>query len=172
MRRKTDSITTLRCIVALILLLFLWSQAAASPAESFTGRVVGVTDGDSLTIMHAGKGEKVRLEGIDCPEKKQPFGSRARQFTSDLAFEREVAVHVNGRDRYGRTLAHVLLPDGRNLNHELLKAGLAWWFRKYSKDSYLQELENEARLAMRGLWADPEPVAPWEWRKTRVSAIP
>ena len=68
-----------------------------------------------------------------------------------------------GPDLYGRTLAEVLLPDGRSLNQELIKAGLAWWFRKYSKDLQLGELERQARVAKRGLWVDPHPVPPWEW---------
>ncbi len=172
MRRKPNSVIVLVCVGIFVSLVSHWGQAAALPVESFIGRVIGVTDGDSLTILHDGKGEKVRLEGIDCPEKKQPFGKRAKQFTSDLTFGREVTVHASGRDRYGRTLAHVLLPNGQDLNHELLKAGFAWWFRKYSKDTTLGGMEDEARREKRGLWADPEPVAPWEWRKTRASAIP
>lgn len=75
-----------------------------------------------------------------------------------------VSATLLGRDRYGRTLGAVILSDGRNLNHEILKAGYAWWFRKYSKDASLGDLEDEARQAKRGLWADPEPVPPWEWR--------
>ncbi|MGH7257019.1 MAG: thermonuclease family protein [Nitrospiraceae bacterium] len=119
--------------------------------------------GDSI---RDGKAEQIRLNGIDCPEKKQPFGTRAKQFTSQEAFGKEVTVKEVGRDRYGRTLAEVILPDGRSLNQELLKAGLAWWFRKYSKDIGLGDLEDEARLANRGLWADKNPVPPWEWRRT------
>jgi micrococcal nuclease len=131
---------------------------------------VGVIDGDSIRVMHDGKAEQVRLNGIDCPEKKQPFGTRAKQFTSAQSFAKEVTVRQSGRDRYGRTLAEVILPDGRSLNRELLKAGLAWWFRKYSKDVSLGDLEDEARLTKRGLWADSDPVPPWEWRKRTVGA--
>lgn len=135
------------------------------PASAdFSGKVVGVIDGDSIRVMRSGKAEEVRLQGIDCPEKGQPYGKRAKQFTSEQAFGKVVTVQEKGHDRYGRTLADVILPDGRNLNHELLKAGLAWWFRKYSKDASLGDLEDEARLAMRELWADPQPVPPWEWR--------
>lgn len=104
--------------------------------------------------------------GSIAPEKKQQFGTRAKQFTSEQAFGKVVTVKESGRDRYGRTLAEVILPDGRSLNKALLKAGLAWWFRKYSKDISLGDLEDEARLAKRGLWADKEPVPPWEWRRT------
>ncbi len=80
-----------------------------------------------------------------------------------------VTVKETGHDRYGRTLGDVILPDGRNLNHELLKAGYAWWFRWYSKDVRLGEMEDEARLAKRGLWADAEPVPPWDWRRLQTA---
>lgn len=97
-------------------------------------------------------------------QKRQPFGTRAKEYTSELAFGQEVTVYGDGRDRYGRTLAEVRLPDGRSLNQALLRAGLAWWFRKYSKDLRLGELERQARDAKLGLWAEPHPVPPWEWR--------
>jgi endonuclease YncB( thermonuclease family) len=139
-------------------------EAWAGSKETFTGQVVGVTDGDSIKVLRDGKAENIRLSGIDCPEKKQPFGTRAKQFTSQQVFGKKVTVREAGRDRYGRTVAEVILPDGRNLNHELLKAGMAWWFRKYSKDTVLGDLEAEARTEQRGLWVDPHPVPPWEWR--------
>lgn len=128
----------------------------------FSGRVVGVADGDTITVLHNGFGERFRLTGIDCPEKRQPFGNRAKQFTSSLVFGKTVTVRGTGRDRYGRTLGVVFLPDGRNLNQELVKAGLAWWYRQYSKDETLAQLEQEARTARRGLWVDPNPIPPWE----------
>src|SRR5438094_928760 len=82
------------------------------PSIHFTGKVVGVTDGDTISVLHNGRGEKIRLHGIDCPEKWQAFGKKAKQFTSDLAFGKEVTVKVFGRDRYGRTIGDVVLPDG------------------------------------------------------------
>ncbi len=106
--------------------------------------------------------------GGDCPEKRQAFGNRAKQFTSKLVFGKTVTVQVLGRDRYGRTVGVVLLPDGRSLNHELVRAGLAWWYRRYAPDDEtLAQLERDARGAERGLWADAEPVPPWEWRIMR-----
>ncbi len=95
-------------------------------AADFTGHVVGVSDGDTITVLHKGKGERIRLHGIDCPEKRQAFGNRAKQFTSNLVFAKTVTVQGVDRDRYGRTVGVVLLPDGRSLNHELVRAGLAW----------------------------------------------
>ncbi len=92
------------------LLLFasaLWLLSADLAAD-FTGRVVGVTDGDTITVLHKGKGERIQLHGIDCPEKRQAFGKRAKQFTSTLVFGKTVTVHVLDRDRYGRTVGEVL----------------------------------------------------------------
>lgn len=138
------------------------------PSVQFTGKVVGVSDGDTISVMHNGKAERIRLSGIDCPEKRQAYGNRAKQFTSQLVFGKEVTVQVAGRDRYGRPLGEVVLPDGRNLNQELVKAGLAWWYRQYAPgNTALERLEQEARTAKRGLWVDPNPVPPWEWRKMR-----
>ena len=92
----------------------------------FSGRVVGVTDGDTITVLHNGRGEKIRLYGIDCPEKRQAFGSKAKQFTSQLAFGKDVTIVGHGKDKYGRTLGDVILPDGKNLNEELVYNGFAW----------------------------------------------
>lgn len=93
----------------------------------FVGKVVGVIDGDSIRVMHDGKAEQIRLLGIDCPEKRQPFGARAKAYTSGLVFGQDVTVSGERRDRYDRSLAEVKLSDGRSLNQELLKAGLPWW---------------------------------------------
>ena len=137
-----------------------------------SGRVVGISDGDTISVMHDGQAVKIRLYGIDAPEKGQAFGTKAKQFVSAMTFGKEVKVEVKDYDRYGRTVADVFLPDGRNLNREIVKAGFAWWFRKYApKDAELESLESEARAARRGLWADPRLVPPWEWRK-RVHATP
>jgi micrococcal nuclease len=109
---------------------------------------------------------KVRLHGVDTPEKAQAFGTQARKLTGDLVFQRDVTVVVHTTDRYGRLVGEVLLPDGRSLNQELVKAGMAWWYRQYAPhDTTLAQLEAEARTAKRGLWADANPVPPWEWRK-------
>jgi endonuclease YncB( thermonuclease family) len=133
--------------------------------QDFTGKVVGVTDGDTLTVLHDNKPEKIRLNGIDCPESGQPFGTKAKQFTSDLTFGKIVTVQVRDRDRYGRTVAEIILPDGRSLNREIVKAGFAWWYQKYAPgDANLKAFEAEARQERRGLWQDANPIPPWEWR--------
>ena len=141
---------------------------ALSPAfgAELLGRVIGITDGDTITVLIDRTPLTVRLHGIDAPEKKQPFGTRAKQTASALAFDQTVTVEITDTDRYGRTVGIIHLRDGRILSHELVEAGMAWWYRKYSpKDSVLASLEADAKQAKRGLWSDPNHVPPWEWRK-------
>jgi endonuclease YncB( thermonuclease family) len=153
----------IRALAALAALLLL---ASCDEGRQFSGKVVSIADGDTLTVLHAGKQERVRLYGVDCPEKKQPFGTRARQFAGELVFQKVVTVRIKDRDRYGRTVGEVVLPDGRILNQELVRAGLAWWYREYAAaDVRLALLEREARAAARGVWSDPNAVPPWEYRK-------
>ncbi len=131
-----------RPIATLPLFLGIALVASQTLAADFTGRVVGVSDGDTITVLHNGKGERIRLHGIDCPEKRQAFGKRAKQLTSNLVFGKTVTVQFVDRDRYGRTVGVVLLPDGRSLNHELVRAGLAWMYRRYTTDQSLSDLEE------------------------------
>ena len=147
------------------LALCLLLTSAAAP-EQWTGLVVEVQDGDTLTVLRGKAQIKVRLDGIDCPEKAQPFGNRAKQKTAELALRRDVTVVTAKSDRYGRTLAVVILPNGHSLNDELVRSGLAWWYRKYApKNRALQRLEETARDSALGLWSDPAPTPPWLWRK-------
>lgn len=140
-------------------------------AATFTGEVVAIVDGDTIRVMHDGAAERIRLHGIDCPEAGQPFGTRAQQFTSALAFNQEVTVHVRDVDRYGRTVADIILPDGRNLNRELVAAGLAWSYERYAPEAAdLAKLEAKARAEKRGLWSDASPMPPWEWRHSESGA--
>ena len=157
---------TVRRFLALLfsILLVTPSVEAAFP---FTGKVVAVLDGDTIEVLHNGKAERIRLNGIDCPEKKQAFGQKAKQFTSSLVFGKTVVVVPSQKDRYKRTVGDVFLPDGVNLSYELVKNGLAWWYRKYSDDVILAVLELEAQSERRGLWTDPSPIPPWEWRRRR-----
>jgi len=113
----------MRLLWALIVAAFL--APAGIAGESFSGRVVAISDGDTIRAMHNDRAERIRLWGIDCPEKRQPFGARATQFTGDLAFGKDVKVLVRDVDRYSRTVGEVLLPDGRSLNRELVRAALA-----------------------------------------------
>lgn len=140
--------------------------AAPCAAQQFQGVVVGVTDGDTITVMRGSMPIKVRLFGIDCPESGQPFGKRAKQLTSALVMGKWVTVQTHGVDAYGRTLGEVVLLYGPSLSQELVRAGLAWRYR-YCKDPVLGNLETQARGARLGLWADPNPIPPWEWRKLK-----
>lgn len=102
--------------------------------------------------------------GIDCPEKEQGFGQRAKQRTATICIGKAVKVVEKGQDRYGGTIGEVFA-DGQDVNLELVREGLAWWYERYAPDdAVLQRLEQEARNARRGLWSDPEPAAPWDWR--------
>ncbi len=127
--------------------------ASSAFAEDFTGPVVSVLDGDTIEVLHNQHPERIRLSGIDCPEKGQAYGKHA---ASDLAFGKEVTIHTYGHDKYGRTIADVVLSAGTNVHHELVKDGWCWWYRKYAlSDTMLEKLEAEARAARRGLWVDP-----------------
>jgi endonuclease YncB( thermonuclease family) len=106
--------------------------------------------------------------GINCPEKGQAYGQKAKQAASALFFGKDVTLQTYGKDKYGRTIADVLLPDGTNVNHELVKDGWCWWYRKYAPgDTVLEGFEKEAREAKKGLWVDPAPIPPWIYRKAR-----
>ena len=138
----------------------------ALATDSFTGRVVAVADGDTITVEREdGEWVKVRLWGVDCPEDSQPWGDRATEFTAEKCLDKRVLVLGRDVDRYGRLVAEVMLPSQRILNHELLKAGLAWWYWTYAPEEGLYKiLEREARRDKVGLWVDPELVPPWEYR--------
>lgn len=146
--------------------IFLVWAVVALAAERQTGTVIGIVDGDTIDVLVAKTPVRVRLYGIDAPERRQAFGTRARQALSDLAFGKTVVLVTRTRDRHGRLVADVILPDRQNLSHELVRAGFAWWFRRYAaRDEMLRVLEEEAREAGRGLWADMDAVAPWVWRR-------
>ena len=146
------------------LLLTLWPLPAL--AADFAAKIVGVSNGDTLTVLTAEKRQvKVRLHGVDTPETGQDFGSRAKQAASELAFGKQVTIRERDKDRYGRTVAEVILPDGRSLNREMVGQGTAWWYSKYAPaDRELASLEAEAKTAKRGLWSQAAAVPPWEWR--------
>ena len=146
-----------------LLIVALVAHGSSVFAEEFTGKVVGVADGDTITVLHDKTQVKIRLQAVDCPEKAQPFGTKAKQFTSEMVFGKIVTVKVATKDRYGRTVAWIDV-GGKSLNEELLRAGFAWHYKQYDKSEKLAKLEQEARAAKRGLWADANPTPPWEWR--------
>lgn len=149
----------------------LSSTIAAATTYSFSALVVGVSDGDTITVLdHERSQHKIRLSGIDAPEKKQAFGQRSKTFLSDLIYGRTVVLECSNRDRYQREICVILL-DGRDANLEQIKAGMAWWYRQYANTQTIERRatyersESEARRNRVGLWHDNSAEPPWEWRR-------
>lgn len=145
----------------------------ASQADTIQGLVVGVADGDTVTILDASNTQlKIRLMGIDAPEKKQPFGNKSKEALSALVFNKPVSVEYSKRDRYGRTVGKILV-NGVDANLAQVKAGLAWHYKQYEREQSLDDRiaysqsEERARKEHLGLWVDPDPTAPWNWRHNR-----
>ena len=159
------SITTL-----FVVMIALLMASAAHAEDLITARVVGVADGDSITVLTPDQHPVViKLHGIDCPETGQPFGERAKQFTQNLCFGKIVLYRIVGIDIFEQTLAIVSLEDGRELNLALLEAGLAWHLQRHANRQDYEAAEQEARKAGVGLWAAPDPTPPWEWRQSPPS---
>lgn len=152
------------------LALFL-SVAHAADWQVVTGKVVGVLDGDTIDILTIDKTqERIRLMGIDAPEKKQPFGQRAKENLSDLSYGHTVHVEWAKRDRYKRIVGKVLDEKGRDINLAMVDAGFAWWYVKYQREQREEDrelygqAETAARKKKQGLWSDVEFMPPWEFR--------
>jgi len=159
----------LLCIVLSAFAAVAYSNPNTDAKSELKGKVVVVSDGDTISILDDEmKATKIRLYGIDTPERKQSFGTQAKKFTSKLCFGKNVSVKVHNKDRYGRTVGTVILPDGTNLNHLLVQNGFAWWYRYYAKnDKELEKLESEAKENKKGLWKEKDAVPPWQWRKLK-----
>jgi endonuclease YncB( thermonuclease family) len=156
-------------LISGLLLTFAFTFTVNS--AELAGWVVGVHDGDTITLLDAEKGRhKVRLAGIDAPELGQPFGRRSKENLSQWAFNRSVIVDWSKKDRYGRIVGKLLV-DGNDVNLEQVKAGLAWWYRAYAKEQSpedrgdYEKAEKSAQDSRKGLWGDTSPVPPWEWRR-------
>lgn len=166
---------SLRFVISAILFLGYCSTfvLARQEAETFQGKVVAVSDGDTITVRKGRQEAKVRLYGVDCPESRQPYGKTAMAFTSKYCLGKDVRVEAIGRDPYGRYVGRVFLldePHGESLNEALVREGLAWWYKDYApREERLKELEVEARQARKGLWSDDHAVAPWQWRRDEQS---
>lgn len=170
-----------RCLLGVLLL------AGAGHAETLAGRVVGVADGDTITVLEADKKQhKIRLMGIDAPEKAQPFGNRSKQNLSDLVYDKPVTVEWKKHDRYGRIVGKVMVaaPDAcpplqlncpKTLDAGLaqITVGLAWHYKQYEKEQSEDDrgryafAEDEAKVKHAGLWQGKNPMPPWEWRRQR-----
>lgn len=152
------------------LLLLLLSQSAS--ADSITGRVVKVADGDTVTILdNTNIQHKIRLLGIDAPERKQAFGTRSQQALSEDVFDKTVEVDWNKRDRYRRIVGKILI-NGQDVNLKQVQRGMAWHYKKYESEqdvadrSVYAQAEYQAQRERVGLWTDKDPLAPWDFRKT------
>jgi len=146
----------------------------ASKPITLVGRASHIADGDSFTLLTPDKQQhRIRLNAIDAPEKKQDFYNAAKEKLGALLTGQVLRVSVTGRDRYGRLLADVFTPgNDSSVNLRLISRGLAWHFTKYSTDPSLQKAEQDARLHKRGLWQQPQPLAPWLFRAARRSRLP
>lgn len=156
-----------------IITLVLICLANIAWASTITGRVVGIADGDTITVLDASNTQyKIRLSGIDSPEKKQDFGNVSKRALSDLVFNKQVTVEWDKEDRYGRIIGKIIL-SGVDINLQQIKTGMAWFYRKYQNELTLDDrlnflhAEEDAKKNGLGLWTQPNPTAPWEFRKAR-----
>lgn len=148
-----------------VLLAMFFCLLSPAVAESVSAKVVAVLDGDTLKVQLGDSKEKLILYGIDCPEIGQDYGQEAKKFTDDRCYGKLVTIEQRGLDKFGRIIGIVTLPDGTNLNEELVRQGLAWWSDKFApKEETLKRLHNEAKSAHKGLWAAAKPIPPWIFR--------
>jgi endonuclease YncB( thermonuclease family) len=169
--RMIESTIVIRPPAVLLAVLLLPLVALA---DTLVGRVVRVIDGDTVSVLDAHQQqERIRLAGIDAPERKQPFGRAAKDYLSTRVAAKNVSVNWHKRDRYGRIVG-TLTYGGRDVDLLMVRAGYAWWYRKYASEqsptdrALYENAESQAKAERRGLWADPHPVPPWEWRKHRT----
>jgi micrococcal nuclease len=154
--KKTASI-----IIILLLIISGYSQTL------LTGKVIGIKDGDTVVVIDKLNNTTIlRLAEVDCPEKKQPFGTKAKQFTSDAVYLKNVTYIVTEKDRYGRSVAKIYFKN-KYLSAEIIKKGMGWQYKKYSTSKELAQFEQQARSKKIGLWIDPNPIYPSEWRKQK-----
>lgn len=157
----------MKSIIILLFALFTncTVHSQAQIPKTFQAKVVGIKDGDTFKVLYNNSEITIRLNHIDCPEKKQPYGKKAKSKASDLCFGKIVKIVSNGKkDRYKRLIAEVYF-NNININKELVKNGLAWHFKKYSSDVEYAKIERQARKSKVGLWQEKNPIAPWDWRK-------
>jgi len=157
----------IRYLLICITLLY----TSISNAEILQGRVVGVADGDTITVIDTRNTQfRIRLAGIDAPEKQQPFGQVSKKSLSDLVYDKTVQIEWSKKDRYERLVGKVSI-NNLDANLEQVKRGLAWHYIKYQKEQPVEDrityshAQEDAMTAKLGLWAEPNPIAPWDWRK-------
>ena len=162
------------CLYLFFVLIFLHACGSA-PAQYQSegwGRVVSIIDGDTYDLLlENGKSVRIRMHGIDAPERGMPYNKVSKEYLGKLCANARIRYVREDTDRYGRMVAKGYLEDGRNLEQEMVRAGMAWHYTRYSSDKKLASLEKDAREKRRGLWQDSNPVAPWEYRKMKRSRI-
>ena len=147
------------------ILLVVPVQALAG--TEFVARVLTVHEGDRLTIHYQERNQTVALRDVDCPELKQPYGKQAKHAAAAYLANRDVLVRELKKDQRGRMTADILLTDGRNIAHELVKEGLAWVQPGEVHDPVLKDMEELARASKHGLWSEPDPIPPWKWKPAK-----
>lgn len=154
-----------------LILVFALFLSSFVQAGELHGKVVGITDGDTVTIVDESRQQyKIRLAGIDAPEKKQPFGKASKKSLSDFIYNKSIIVETTKNDRYGRVVGKILL-DGQDINKLQIERGMAWFYRKYQNELVLDDrlaylhAEQNAKANNLGVWSDSNPLAPWEYRK-------
>jgi micrococcal nuclease len=160
----------MKYLLALVFLVSAVSCDLLPNQESQTGQagmVTHIVDGDTYDIMLSGQKTRIRMDGIDAPERGMDYYKQAKNYLGELCKNNEIRVEITDTDRYGRSIAKSYLPDGRELGQEMVKAGMAWHYKKYSDDATLSQLEQEAKNSGIGLWSISNPEAPWEHRKRR-----
>jgi endonuclease YncB( thermonuclease family) len=159
-------------ILLVLLAVFAGCNTRQATNDEITGKVVKIMDGDTYELLLDDNTTiRVRMDGIDAPEKGMPFSKKAKKYLADLCKDQTITVEKTGEDHHGRTLGFTYLEDGRELSREMLKAGYAWHYKQYNSDPELAAMESEARQAQIGLWKDKNPMAPWENRKLHRQGI-
>jgi micrococcal nuclease len=153
-------------LFSLLISLTSCSEAKPDTNQKLSGKVIGIVDGDTFDLLVNNSKIRIRLNGIDCPERKQPFYQQSKNALATMIFGKQVVVNSKARDRYKRVLGDVYVGN-ESVNEQMVGTGYAWHFKKYSNDQRLASLENKARQKRIGLWAHPDPVEPWNYRNTK-----
>lgn len=160
-----QAINRLKAVAATVATAAFLHASSSAYAQDLTCRVVGISDGDTITCLtHEKERIRVRLARIDAPESKQDFGARAKQRLSDKIYGKTIDLNIETTDRYGRAIGLIKIGD-RDINLEMVRDGFAWVYRAFSTEPSYIQAENEARATNRGLWAGHKPIAPWAWRQ-------
>jgi micrococcal nuclease len=149
----------------LVLFFLLFAPAGETPVQTLTGHAVKIIDGDTFDLLANGKRYRIRLYGIDCPERNQPYYKQAKLALGELCAKQLLTVRYTGKDRNGRIIGKIYTNSNSYINLQMIQRGMAWHFKKYSADEQMATAEQTARKSNIGLWRDEHPVAPWEWRK-------